>query len=84
MTKRLPLGDTGSALCIVPVTPSDTDPLPSGICRGLLVGTAGSADLIDGSGALRSGVPLQQGYNPLSVRRINDTNLTADDIWALY
>lgn len=69
---------------IVPVTPSDTVNLEDGPCRALLVGTAGAADLVDASGVARSAVPLQQGYNPIGVLRIDTSNLSADDIWALY
>ena len=54
-----------------------------GTCRGLLVGTAGTCNLTDGSGTQRTNVPLQQGYNPLIVQSI-EAGGTADDIWALY
>lgn len=67
----------------VKVTKSDTADLPDGVCRGLLVGTAGTANLDDLRGNARTSVPLQQGYNPLRVRRVR-TGGTADDIWALY
>ena len=69
---------------VVSVTASDTTNLPDGPCRALLVGTAGDADIVDASGVLRSTVPLQQGFNPMQVIRINSTNLTASNIWALY
>ena len=51
--------------------------------RALLVGTAGTANLVYASGAVSS-VPLQVGYNPLGgVLRIA-TGGTADNIWAIY
>jgi len=71
-----------SAKAIVAVTPANVD-LPGGICRGLLVGTAGTANLVDGAGNSVTGVPLQQGYNPIQVRRVQ-TGGTASNIWALY
>lgn len=57
--------------------------LPDGPCRGLLVGTAGTANLMDASGAILADVPLQTGYNPIQVLQVR-TSGTADDIWALY
>lgn len=66
----------------VPVTPANAD-LPDGVCRGLLVGTAGTANLTQIDGTVRTDVPLQQGYNPLACLQVR-TGGTADDIWALY
>ncbi len=77
------LASDASAGVWVPVTKNDNADLPDGICRGLLVGTAGTANLHDMRGNLRANVPLQQGYNPLRVRRVR-TSGTADNIWALY
>ncbi len=77
------LASDASAGVWVLVTKNDNADLPDGICRGLLVGTAGTANLHDMRGNLRSNVPLQQGYNPLRVRRVR-TSGTADNIWALY
>ena len=57
--------------------------LPDGPCRALLVGTAGTANLMDNSGAILANVPLQLGYNPISVQQVR-TGGTATDIWALY
>ncbi len=51
--------------------------------RALLVGTAGTATIIDASGQTCTSIPLQQGYNPISVQRVLNTG-TASDIWALY
>lgn len=75
---------TDPALDYVPVTADDATDLPNGICRGLLVGTAGAATLIDANGDTRTAVPLQAGYNPLIVKRVKATGLTAANIWALY
>jgi hypothetical protein len=76
-------GATGPAVAVKPVTKSDTIDLADGACRALLVGTAGSATLIDADGNTSANVPLQQGYNPISVTRVK-TGGTADNIWALY
>lgn len=72
--------DTASALRLV--TKANQD-LPNGVSLGLLVGTAGTANIVDESGALCPDVPLQQGYNPIRCKQIR-TGGTADNIWALY
>lgn len=71
-----------SAQAMAPVTLANA-PLPGGVCRGLLVGTAGTANIIDGAGNSLTNVPLQQGYNPIQVRQVG-TGGTAANIWALY
>ena len=76
-------GLNGPASRLVPITPDDSNDLPEGACRALLVGTAGTADLIDASGVERTGVPLQQGYNPIGVLRVK-TGGSASSLWALY
>ena len=76
-------GLTAPASRIEPVTPDDDNDLSGGICRALMVGTAGSANLIDASGAERTGVPLLRGINPIGVQRLK-TGGTAAEIWALY
>ena len=68
---------------LVPVTPDDEADLPDGVCRALLVGTAGTANLVDASGAAHTDVPLQQGYNPIGVQRVM-TGGSASNFWALY
>jgi hypothetical protein len=79
-------GDEGGAGApasdFVLVTKADAD-LPGGVCRGLLVGTAGTANLQTASGTTRTNVPLQQGFNPLRCKQVR-TGGTATDIWALY
>lgn len=67
---------------LVPVTKSDAN-LADGLCRSLLVGTAGTANIMEADGTIRTNVPLQQGYNPICVMQVR-TGGTADDIWALY
>ncbi len=66
-----------------PVTPDDGNDLPGGVCRALLIGSGGTVNLVDASGAERTGVPLQQGFNPVGAQRVK-TGGTASDIWALY
>jgi hypothetical protein len=73
---------SGPAEDFVPVTKADAN-LPDGACRGLLVGTAGTANLQGRDGVTRANVPLQAGYNPLVVLQVR-TGGTAADIWALY
>lgn len=73
---------TVSASVYTLVTKANAD-LPGGITRGLLVGTAGTANLTQPDGTLCADVPLQQGYNPLQVLQVR-TGGTADNIWALY
>lgn len=80
---------TRPAGALVPVTPSDTVEIvpPEGYhlpARGLLVGTAGAAGIVDGTGTQRAAVPLQLGYNYIQVRRVNSTSLTAANIFALF
>jgi hypothetical protein len=67
----------------VPVVKSDTVDFVEGPCKTLLVGTAGTANLVEADGTVRANVPLQAGYNPLSAKRVN-TGGTASDIWAIY
>jgi hypothetical protein len=76
-------GLTAPASKVVPVTPDDSTDLPDGVCRAVLVGSAGTANIIDASGVARTGVPLQQGINPIGIRRIK-TGGTAANLWALY
>ena len=68
---------------VAKVTKDDLSDLPDGTCRSLLVGTAGTANIVDAQGNDLANVPLQQGYNPIRVARVK-TGGAADDIWALY
>lgn len=90
--QETPVGLSGSASKTIAIKAgaindtSDTVDLPGGTARGLLVGTAGAATILDASGSTTSRllVPLQAGFNPIAVKRVFSTNLTADNIWALY
>jgi len=64
------------------VTKADAD-LPNGICRGLLVGVEGTANLMDRQGNIETDVPLVAGYNPIMCKQVR-TGGTADNIRALY
>jgi hypothetical protein len=56
-----------------------------GPCRALLVGTAGTADLIDMEGNTVTGVPLQAGFNPLRVLRVTYSGGSpAANVFALF
>lgn len=63
------------------VTKADAD-LPLGPCRALLVGTAGTANLMRYDGITVTDVPLQEGYNPLPCKQVM-LGGSAEDIWAL-
>lgn len=76
------LQSSSPASVFSPVTKADSN-LPDGTCKALLVGTAGTANLMDVLGNIRANVPLQQGFNPLACRQVR-TGGTASDIWALY
>lgn len=79
---RALLDDISAATQYVPVTKADAD-LPNGACRGILVGTAGTANLMQVDGTIRTNVPLQAGFNPLEALQIR-TGGTAADMFALY
>ena len=57
-------------------------PFAAGTCRSQLVGTAGTATVIDAEGNTSTNIPLQVGYNPIRVSQV--TFGTAADVWALY
>jgi hypothetical protein len=65
------------------VTASDSADNAEG-SSALLVGTAGNAKLTFANGKTVETFPLQAGYNPLRVKRVWSTGLTASNIWALY
>jgi hypothetical protein len=86
LSSNTPTSNHDPAYEIVAVAPSDatdikTDGSP---CRGLLVGQSGNATVIDAKGNTVANVPLQQGYNPIRVRRVKSTGLVAANIFALY
>jgi len=53
-----------------------------GPCRALLVGTAGTATVVDAEGNTATNIPLQTGYNPIRVSKV--TFGGAADVWALF
>lgn len=65
------------------VTPDDSNDLPDGLCRSLLIGTAGNLKVTDASGNTVT-IPVPVGYNPLQIRRVWSTSSTASNIFALY
>lgn len=73
---------TSAASDVVLVTKANSD-LPGGVCRGLWVGTAGTAFITTAAGGDRDSVPLQQGMNPIMCLRVRPGG-TASDIWAMY
>lgn len=75
-------GKTNPAAQYAPVTKANAN-LASGACRSLLVGTAGTANLMQPDGTIRADVPLQEGYNYLEVPQVR-TGGTAANSWALY
>lgn len=66
----------------VKVTKADSD-LPDGVCWGLRVGTAGTANLMEADGTVTTDVPLFEGDNMLRCKQVR-LGGDADDIWALY
>lgn len=76
-------GLSAPASRLAPITPDDDNDLPGGVCRALLVASAGTVNMTDASGGEHEGVPLQQGFNPIGARRIR-TGGTATGLWALY
>ncbi len=75
-------GSNPSGVIIGPYTRADV-PIPSGPCRAIAVGTAGTLNGIDLRGNPLVNFPVQAGYNPISLKQIG-TGGTAADIWLLY
>ncbi len=71
--------ETRSARKYFPLTKVDAD-IEGGTVRGLLVATAGTANLTEDDGTERNGVPLVQGWNPMYVKRVRPGG-SADGIW---
>lgn len=67
---------------VAEVTKANSD-LPDGCCRGLWVGSAGTANITTKEGDELTDFPLLAGLNPIMVVRVS-TGGTADNIWALY
>jgi hypothetical protein len=64
-----PLDATHGAFKLRKVTKAN-GALPDGTCRGLLVGSAGTLNIVDGSGETLADVPIQQGWNPLICQQV--------------
>lgn len=87
MSIVLPVGplqaDTSSpAFAVRPVTKANAN-LPDGDCRTLIVGTAGTLNIMDLSGTVVENIPVTQGYNPIGARQVR-TGGTALNIFAIY
>lgn len=76
----LPRGEVGGAQLIIPIVADAA----FRSCRGVLVGTAGAATVTDAGGNVRTLIPLQAGYNPISIQLVASAGLTAANMWALY
>lgn len=63
------------------VTPNDSADLPK-VARSLLIGTAGNLAVVMANDDEVT-LPVQAGYNPISVKRIKATGTTAAGIFAL-
>ena len=53
------------------VTPG-SGALADGMCRAILCSADGALNLTDGSGQVRTNIPVQKGYNPLRATVINN------------
>ena len=72
-----------SAYDYIVVVKDDSSDLPEGVCRALLVGVAGTLNLVTPDGRVVDDVPVTKGYNPLFVARVR-LGGTADNVFALY
>jgi hypothetical protein len=78
----------GPAFKLVPITEgadaaTATANLTTGLCRGIWVNTAGTADIVQEDGTVASGVQLLQGPNPIACIGIV-TGGTASGLYAMY
>ena len=71
---------SGPAEFVQPITKGSA--LPSGPCRQLLVGVAGTLNITVAGVALVN-VPVIAGYNPIRIQSVQ-VGGTATDLWALY
>ena len=71
-------GSAGPAGAAVKITSGEAFPA----CRGLWVGTAGTATITDSQGNTLTDFPLKEGPCPLQCKLV--TLGTAADVWALY
>ena len=56
---------------------------PFAECRAILIGTAGTANVVMASGKTRNNVSLQVGVMPLRISVLLSGG-TADDFWAIF
>lgn len=73
-------GPSGPAQSIVALTLANSV-IPT--TKAVLCGTAGTLNGLDEFGVVFTGLPLQQGYNPLRVSQVS-TGGTAANLWGLY
>lgn len=69
------------ATSIIAITPGSA--MINGPCRAVLCGTAGTLNGTDADGNTFAAIPLQVGYNPISLSAVA-TGGTAANLWALY
>lgn len=75
-------GLSAPAARIVPITPNNVADLPDGPCRALLASCCGEIDIIDVNGVERIALSVQEGFNPIGVRRVKADG--GINLWALY
>ena len=76
--------DSGPGEYCNAVTPNDGANLPSGICRCIFVGGAGTVRVRDPRGNVFDIVSDSSQYHPLKVARVFATGTTATNILAVY
>ena len=83
---RFAYDDTSNAaVSAVAVTPHDTTPLATGVCRALYIGVTGDVEVIladGGTAVVFKSVPV--GILPVRAQIVKDALTTATDILALY
>ncbi|QUT07925.1 hypothetical protein KFK14_11350 [Sphingobium phenoxybenzoativorans] len=86
MPPNTPGYTTQSAGYLRAVTPHATDPLPDGVCRGLLIGTGGNVSIVaenDTDPVLLKNLGSGVIY-PIKAKAVRISGTTANDIVALY
>lgn len=73
-----------SASDALPVVADDANDLPNGVCRSLVIGTAGNVSVITEAGEQRDLLGIPVGELRLRVRRVRATGTVAANITALY
>jgi hypothetical protein len=75
-------GPTGYGRIFI-VTPDDSNNLPGGVSDAIYIGTEGSLQVTDESGAIVAIPDLIAGWHPLRVLQIWNTNTAALNILAV-